>query len=304
MRVLVTGAAGFIGHHVSIRLSEAGHDVYALDNLMRPSKGTLKSLEDEGIPLIILDIRSSLLPEVLSRIKPDAIVHSAALVDVEESWRRPLLYDSINARGTLLLSRAAIKSGSRRLIYFSSAAVYGDPLELPLNEDHPARPISPYGASKLSGEVYLMAMERIGLRPASLRLFNVYGKGQCAGVVSRFLEQASHGGPLTVFGDGRQTRDFVFVEDVADAVLAALGSEDVCICNVGSGREVSVLELAESVMRVLGRRLEIEHGPARPGDIRRSVADIGRSWEVLGWRPRMDLEEGLARMGSGLHRHV
>lgn len=285
--VAVTGCAGFIGFHAARRLLERGYRVLCIDDLSRGDPARVEELKRAGAVVEIADVRE------LELLEAGAVVHAAALISVEESWEKPLLYHEVNAAGTLRTLLAALRAGARRFVYVSSAAVYGEPAKLPIPEDHPTRPISPYGASKLAGEKYVEVYSG-RLRAVVLRLFNVYGPGQnreYAGVVAKFLERAKAGLPPIIFGDGEQTRDFVHVEDVAAAVEWALAVEP-GVYNIGTGTPTRIRDLAKLVMEIYGVGGEPIYAPPRPGDIRHSYADIGRAM-ARGWRPRVRLEEGL-----------
>uniref|UniRef100_A0A7C2BKC3 NAD-dependent epimerase/dehydratase family protein n=1 Tax=Thermosphaera aggregans TaxID=54254 RepID=A0A7C2BKC3_9CREN len=216
MKVLVTGGAGFIGHHIALHLDREGFEVSVLDSLQRANPLAITRLRESGIPLIVGDVRT--FQEYGGF---DIVVHAAALVNVEESIRNPLEYYDVNIMGTARVGYECSKN-KIRLIYLSSAAVYGEPVKTPVSERDPVNPLSPYGLSKLVGEQILGNYSRIyGLKHVSLRLFNVYGPGQnpsYAGVISRFLTNAIEGKSLEIYGDGFQTRDFIHVEDVARVV--------------------------------------------------------------------------------------
>lgn len=292
IRVLITGGAGFIGHNVALHLLSRGYDVVVLDNLERASRWALERLEGHGIRIVKHDVRH---PIDLRGF--DVVIHCAAYVDVEESFSKPAEYFYNNVVGTASIAKASSDSGSI-FIYISSASVYGDPKVIPIPEDHVIRPISPYGASKAMGEEVVKLYSRIyGLKYVTLRLFNVYGPGQnpsYAGVIARFVESASMGRPPTIYGDGSQTRDFIHVLDVARAIELAIERRPLGeVINIGSGRSISILELAKTVMRLAG----IEGGPVferrRPGDIMHSCADIRKARELLGFEPRISLEDGI-----------
>lgn len=280
---MVTGGAGFVGSHVAAYLVERGFKVVAVDNLERAS--AVKRLEEAGVPLVVGDVRSVDLPP------SDAVVHAAAYISVDESWERPYDYMWNNAAATARVAKRCAEAGAR-LVYISSAAVYGEPQRLPIDESHPTRPLSPYGLSKLAGE---QIAQMLAPGAAVLRLFNVYGPGQTgpyAGVVSKFIERAKRGLPPVIYGDGSQTRDFVHVADVAQFVEVVLDRGAAGVFNVGTGRAVSIRELAAIVMRLAGLGGEPLYGPPRPGDIKYSAADVTKA-KLLGWRPQIPLEEGL-----------
>jgi len=283
VRVVVTGGAGFVGSHVAVWLAERGFKVVAVDSLERAS--AVRRLEEAGVPLVVGDVRFVDLPPA------DAVVHAAAYISVEESWERPYDYMWNNAAATAKVAKQCAERGAR-LVYISSAAVYGEPVRLPISEDHPTRPLSPYGLSKLAGE---RVVEMLTPGAAVLRLFNVYGPGQTgpyAGVITKFLERARRGLPPVIYGDGGQTRDFVHVSDVARFVEVVLDRGASGVFNVGSGRAVSIRELAGFVMSLAGLDGGPVYAPPRPGDIKHSVADITKA-RGLGWEPRVGIEEGL-----------
>jgi UDP-glucose 4-epimerase len=302
LRVLVTGATGFIGSHLCLRLLDLGMEVHGLDDLSRGSLKRAKILKNSGMSLHKADVRDwATVHEVLHEVKPDAVIHLAALISVEESIRMPELYMEVNAEGTRNIVRAASNVGSGRLIYASSAAVYGNPIRLPITEDHPTSPLSPYGLSKLMGERYVTS-EFIGReKPVILRIFNVYGPGQnpeYAGVITKFMERLSQGDPPIIFGDGEQTRDFIHVDDVVEAFIRSLDTplNETAVLNVGSGRPFKIIELARMMIRLYGLNVEPIHVPPRPGDVRGSYADISLAKRLLGWNPKISLEEGLRRL--------
>lgn len=301
-RVLVTGGAGFIGSHVCDAFAADGWSVTALDDL---SSGREENLS-AGIDLVVADIRS---PEAAALIRDggfEVVSHHAAQIDVRISVERPDHDASINIMGLLNLLEAAVAGGVRRFLYVSSGGVvYGEPEDLPVSETAPKQPLSPYGVSKLTGEHYLHFYRQIhGLESVSLRYSNVFGPRQDphgeAGVVAIFGRSVLEGRQLTIFGDGEQTRDYVYVGDVAQANLLAArvdvsGSEtiDDVAYNVGTGVETSVNELVSGVMRVAGKQVPVEGAPARPGELLRSCLDPSRL-EALGWRRRGGLDDGLA----------
>jgi len=294
MRVLVTGGAGFIGSHLVALLAERGFKVRVLDNFSRSSV----NLEDlGGVEVVVGDVRDY---DVVSKATRgvDVVVHLAALTDASESLEIPGEYLEVNVGGTLNVCRAA--RGVESLIYASSAAVYGDAL-VPVSEESPTRPISPYGASKLAGEAYVWAYSRVnGYKPVVLRLFNVYGPRQSrgyAGVISEFVRRAVRGLDLIVYGDGLQTRDFIHVRDVVELIAGIVERGGVSgVYNIGSGAPVRIIDLAHMVIRVAGSTSRIVHGPPRPGDIRYSQADISRAARELGFKPRVALEDGLREL--------
>ncbi len=296
LKAIVTGGAGFIGSHVAEALISRGYEVIVLDDL---STGDVKNVP-EGAVFVKGDVsRAEDLARVRDLVHGDeaVIAHLAALVSVPEAMQRPLKAFEVNVIGTVNVIELA-RQLDAYVVVASSAAVYGDPPSLPVSEDTPTRPMSTYGASKLASEAAALAMasER-GIRASALRLFNVYGPrmrpGPYAGVVLKFLSAALLGTTPEVYGDGMNTRDFVYVSDVAEAFASSIERRAVGVFNVGTGSETSVLELLEIVSRVTGVQLRPAFRPPRPGDIRRSVADVRRAREALAWSPRVPLEEGL-----------
>ncbi len=307
-RVLVTGGAGFVGSHVCDAHLAAGWEVTAVDDL---SSGRRENVP-EGAELVELDIRSPAL-RVLMRERGFRLVnHHAAQIDVRRSVAEPRHDASINVDGLLNLLEGARETGVERFVYVSSGGVvYGDSDELPIRRTARKLPVSPYGVSKLAGEHYLFSYHAVhGLEYAALRYSNVYGPRQDphgeAGVVAIFARRLLGGDPVLIFGDGEQTRDYVYVEDVAAAnVLVSrvelpvpAGLDDVAF-NVGTGIETSVNELARTMIEISGTESEAEYRPARPGELRRNALDASEL-EGLGWRPRYSLAEGLERT----YRHI
>lgn len=296
MRVLVTGGAGFIGSHVVDRLLAEGFQVTVLDDL---SHGKRENL-DPAAELIVGDIRDAeMVDQIVSR-GFDAIVHLAAQKSVMQSMRNPRQDADINILGTLNLLASAIKHGVQRFSFASTGgALYGETDQRPTREDHHTNPESPYGMSKLAGETYIRhAARNSDLRVAILRLANVYGPRQDSsgegGVVAIFCEKAKANEPVLIFGDGDQTRDYVYVGDVADAfVLSLAAAAKSIVANIGTGVETSVNDLAASVGSVNGSLLRTSTQPARPGEIRFSALDNRHARETLGWTPRTSIEEGL-----------
>jgi UDP-glucose 4-epimerase len=295
MRVLVTGGAGFIGGHSCRLLLERGHEVTAADDL---SSGRRENMP-AGAALHVVDVRSAELAQLIERFRPDAVLHLAAQMDVRKSVADPLFDASVNVLGTLNALEASRRAGARRFVLASSGgAIYGEQETFPATESHPRRPASPYGVSKLCGEEYLELYARAhGISALSLRYANVYGPAQNphgeAGVVAIFLQRLLSGSEPLINGDGEQTRDFVYVEDVARINCAAVESQVPGAINVGTGRETSVNEIARICAQYAGWTRPIRHGPEKPGEQRRSVIDAGAAREQLGWEPGFDLERGL-----------
>ena len=298
MKVLVTGGAGFIGSHVVDRCVEAGHDVAVVDDL---STGRREQVH-AAARLRVADIRNPALDDVFRAETPEAVIHLAAQASVGRSVANPHLDADINIMGSINLLECCRRAGARRVVYVSTGgAGYGNTNVIPTPEDHPARPVSPYGVSKVAAEVYLGCWEALhGLRGITLRLANIYGPRQDphgeAGVVAIFTDRLLRGEPCMINGDGLQTRDYVYVGDVADAALLALERSEVTgPVNIGTGVETSVVSLFERLRAAAGCRGEARHGPPRPGEQRRSLLDASRARGVLGWVPRVTLDEGLRR---------
>jgi UDP-glucose 4-epimerase len=297
-RVLVTGGAGFIGRALTARLVREGARVTVLDDL---SSGDARRLD----PAARLIEGSVTDPAVVSEAvaEADAVFHLAAIASVAKCNEDLAASHRVNLGGFVnLLEAAAARTSRPALVYASSAAVYGDNPDAPLAETAQTRPLSPYGADKLGCELHASAAATVhGVRSTGLRFFNVYGPGQdpgspYSGVISRFHRAASLGEGVTIFGDGRQTRDFVFVGDVVEALLAAAGrreGEASEVLNVCTGRETAVLDLAGLLSGLTGQPVPVTHAPGRAGDIRRSSGDPARLARTLGLRPSTGLAEGL-----------
>lgn len=302
MHVLVTGGAGFIGSHVVERLLKAGKSVRVLDNLSTGKRENLDS-GHRDLEVVIGDIADRAVVERCAA-GCDGIIHLAAVASVQASVETPVATHQSNFDGTLNLLEAARHHGVRRFLYASSAAVYGDAAERPVQEDARLNPLSPYAADKLAGEHYLgFYVRRHRLNATVFRFFNIYGPRQdpsspYSGVISIFSKCARAGEPVTIFGDGEQTRDFVFVADLVEVLLQSLARDDLAgeVMNVGRGAECSLLELLAELERLNGRKLERRHAPARSGDIRFSRADVGRLRARVGYIPRTTLGEGLERL--------
>lgn len=300
---LVTGGCGFIGSHLAEALVRGGARVRVLDNLSSGRRENLDAVRGD-IELVEADVRDA---DAVRRAAAgiDGIFHEAALVSVFDSVQRPRDNHDINSTGTLNVLLAAREAGVRRVVFASTAAVYGNDPELPKRETMRPSPESPYAVAKLSGEHYLRLFHTLyGLETVSLRYFNVFGPRQdprspYSGVVSRFVECVRSGRPPVVFGDGLQSRDFVFVRDVVQANLLAMESATAGrgdVCNVASGRTASLLDLLAALASLTGRDLAPVFEPARAGDIRHSSAAIEKAVTGLGYRPAYGLEKGLREL--------
>ena len=292
MRVLVTGGAGFIGSHVVDALVIRGDEVAVVDNL---ATGKRENIRDNAT-LHVRDIREP-LEDLFDEIGPEAVFHLAAQADVRVSTERPHEDAEVNVLGTVRVLEAARRHGAQVVFSSTGGAIYGE-CDGPAKETAALRPVSPYGTSKLAGEEYLRTYNRLyETMHVALRYGNVYGPRQDphgeAGVVAIFLGALAAGEQANIFGDGTQTRDYVYVGDVARATVSALGQEG-GVFNVGTGREVSVLELYDLCRRAAGASADAEHAPARLGELQRSVLDPGLAAEQLGFTAMVELEDGLA----------
>lgn len=294
MKILVTGGAGFIASHIVDRLVQEGHDVVVVDNL---SAGNMANV-NPGCKFYQADITDRHLGEVFARERPQIVIHHAAQIDVSKSVNNAVSDATVNILGTVNLLDCCIRYGVEKIIYASSAAVYGTPGYLPIDEKHPVCPISNYGVSKHTPEHYLKIYGELhGLAYTVLRYANVYGPRQGTmgegGVICIFANKLLAGKPAVIFGDGSQTRDFVYVDDIVSANVCALKRGDGRIFNIGSGVKISVNELSGQFKHLLGAPTDAVYAEPRPGDIEHSVFDVSRAAEVLGWRPRWTLADGL-----------
>ena len=298
--VLVTGGAGFIGSHLVAALLARGQRVRVLDDFSAGRREFLPA--HPALEVVAGDLRD---PETLRRVVPgvELVFHQGALRSVPRSVEDPYAYHDVNVTGTLRLLLAAREARVRRVVCASSSSVYGDQPVLPLHEELRPQPISPYGASKLIGEYYCANFSRhYGLETVSLRYFNVYGPRQdpaseYAAVVARFIQSALRDQPLEIDGDGGQTRDFTYVGNVVEANLAAAEAPGMAgdVFNIACGERLSVLDIADALEEVLGRRLARRHTPARPGDVRDTLADVSRAGARLRYVPAVQFKEGLRR---------
>lgn len=297
MKVLVTGGAGFIGSHVCDEFVRAGHEVIALDNLSSGKKENL----DPKVRLAVLDIRSAEAAELIKREKPQVLCHLAAQMDVRRSVEDPRFDAEANILGFINLLEAARQSEVKKVIFSSTGgAIYGEQDVFPAPESHPTRPVSPYGVSKASGELYLgYYRAQYGLPYVALRYANVYGPRQNphgeAGVVAIFSQRLVTGQPCTIFGPGTQTRDFVFGPDVARANYLAFEKDYVGAVNIGTGIETNINELYQLLAEAAGSGAKATHAPGKPGEQQRSCIDNSLAKKVLGWSPAVGLKEGLQR---------
>ncbi len=291
MKILVTGAAGQLGSYLVEHLSKE-HEVTGLD---------LREPDIDMENFVKGDVKDYRLGMDSCKGR-DVIIHTAAQVSVDRSISDPLMDAKENILGTINMLEAATKTMASQFIYVSSAAIFGNPLKVPLDESHPTKPLSPYGVSKLAGEHYVFAFqETYGLKATSIRPFNIFSPRQdpqspYSGVITKFVELAREEKPLIVHGDGSQTRDFVHASDVIKMIELSIGNEKAYgqTFNCGTGKAISISELANIINELTGNKSEIEHGESRKGDITHSQADITKARELLGYQPSVGLKEGLA----------
>jgi UDP-glucose 4-epimerase len=303
MRVfLVTGGAGFIGSHLTVRLLAEGHGVRVFDNFSTGSPRNVPDVTGSRLDVVHGDVRD--LP-ALERAAAGvtAIFHQAAMRSVPRSVLDPLGANENNVTGTLQVFEAARRAGVRRVVYASSSSVYGDRPDLPKQEDHPLSPVSPYAVSKAAGEQYGRVWHRLyGVETVGLRYFNVFGPRQdpaseYAAVIPKFILWALQTVPLEVHGDGRQSRDFTYIDNVVDANVLAATAPDVGgeVFNVGCGARTSLLDIIARLEGLLGRALERRHTPSRSGDVAHTLADVSKAKQRLGYVPAVNFDDGLAR---------
>lgn len=297
MKIIVTGAAGFIASHIVDAYIERGHEVFIFDDLSTGQKPNI----NPKAALHQVDIAEPKAAKLIEQIRPDALNHHAAQMDVRHSVADPMFDAQVNILGFLNMLEACKNVGVKKVIFASSGgAVYGEQETFPASEDHPTQPASPYGVSKRAGELYLSYYRQVFAVPyIALRYANVYGPRQStqgeAGVVAIFIASLLAGKSPVINGDGKQTRDYVYVGDVVDANVAALESPHFGEINIGTGVETDVETLFQLLRRGAGSSLEPRHGPAKIGEQRRSCLAAGRALQDLGWRPQVSLREGLER---------
>jgi nucleoside-diphosphate-sugar epimerase len=307
-RVLVTGGAGFIGSHLVDGLMSGGFDVVVLDDL---SSGRRENLSVHfGKPNFCLvegDVRDEVdVKKALEGV--DVVFHLAAIVSVDFSVKDPLLVNEVNVGGTLNVLRESLKAGVKRFVYASSCVVYGESVNMPINEEHRTRPMSPYGVSKLASEYHCRVFYGVfGFETVCLRFFNVYGSrqviGPYSGVIMKFIDTLKRGEEPIIYGDGEQTRDFVFVRDVVDACLRGMRCKN-CVgetINVGSGVETSINRLADVLIELfVSRDVKPVFAEPKAGDIRRSYADLNKAKTLLGYKAKTSLRKGLSLLLRGV----
>jgi UDP-glucose 4-epimerase len=305
MKVLVTGGAGFIGSNLVRTLLEQGDEVRVLDNFSTGSRANLNGL---GVEIVEGELRS--YERVHNAVRGvEVVYHLGALGSVPRSVQDPLTSNAVNVEGTLNVLLAARDEGVRRVVYSSSTSVYGSARSLPTREDSTPDPISPYGVAKLAAERYCVAFSRVyeAFESVVLRYFNVFGprqspSSQYAAVVPIFITAIAAGRPITIHGDGEQSRDFTYVENVVGATISAAGADGASgrVFNIAGGAPASVNHVADTIGEILGRPVEKVFGPSRAGDIRDSWADLTAAREVLGYDPAVSLEEGLRLTAEAL----
>lgn len=300
MKVLVTGGAGFIGSNIVDALILAGHDVVVIDNLYM---GRMKNLHPKA-KFYLMDLRADELEKVFALEKFDVVYHEAAQMDVRRSVENPIFDAQVNVLGTLNVLQNSVKNGVKKVVFASTGgAIYGEQDYFPADEKHPNRPVSPYGITKLTVEKYLYFYKlTYGLQHVILRYANVYGPRQNphgeAGVVAIFIEKMLMGEQPIINGDGKQTRDFVFVEDVVRANLLAIDYPESDVFNVGTAIETDVNAIFQALNKIVGKNIPETHGPAKEGEQQRSVIDYSKAKERLGWEPKVSLQEGLRKTVS------
>ena len=300
MKIVVTGGAGFIGSNIADAYIDRGHEVHIIDNF---STGQMMHVNRKAI-LHRLDITDAAAVSLIERLRPDLLSHHAAQMDVRHSVADPAYDARVNILGFINMLEACKRAGVKKVVFASSGgAVYGEQDMFPAPEDHPTRPASPYGVSKRAGELYLSYYRQaFGLPYIALRYANVYGPRQSAkgeaGVVAIFATALLAEKAPVINGDGRQTRDYVYVGDVVAANLAALECSYVGPVNIGTGVETDVVEIFEQLRSAAGRTVEAVHGPAKVGEQRRSSLDTRLASQVLGWKPEVALADGLRRTAA------
>ena len=291
----MTGGAGFIGRHLVCFLLNNHHKVTVYDNLSNSSKNTLNLLTKKGAQIIKGDILNY---DKLTKSSKgfDLAIHLAARIDVAESASHPEKVKNVNIDGTSNVLKCCIENNIKKIIFSSSAAVYGNS-DVTVTENTKTSPLSPYGTSKISAENQIKKMAKNNLEYVILRLFNIYGKRQSrqyAGVITKFVDSISRDSPLVIYGDGKQTRDFVSISDVIDAFYCAIKTDSSGTYNIASGKSISINELAKMILDISGKETEIEYKSEKKEDIRYSDADIALARQELGFSPKVGLKEGLS----------
>jgi len=296
VKFVITGGAGFIGSHIAKHLVEKNHDVTVIDNLSRGRLENLSKIKEEIVfkKMDILDFDS--LKEVI--FNSDGIFHQAALTSVPESFTQKEKYHNVNVKGTENIFKLA-KEFSKKVVYASSSSIYGNTTTIPIHENSEKNPINPYGVTKLDDEKLAKKYHNLGLSVIGLRYFNVYGIGQTndyAGVITKFIDQINLNKSPIIFGDGTHTRDFISVEDIAKANLLSMESKtDFSFLNVGTGISTSIKELAEVMIELSGKKMEINYDDLPLGDVKDSLADVSLAKRLINWNYETSLKTGLKK---------
>lgn len=302
MKFFVTGGAGFIGRHLVNALLTGKNEITIYENFSNSNTDNIKDVLQAGATLVRGDLTNfKLLKKSLA--DTDYVIHLAAKIDIAESIRHPEKSNEINVVGSINLLKACVESEVQNIVVASSAAVYGNPSSVPVTEKTVPNPVSPYGADKLAMEYYVKAFSNVfNLNAISLRFFNVYGKGQSgayAGVITKFMNNIENNKPLTIFGNGKNTRDYVYIDDLIQGItksLKKIKGKRGAVYNIASGRSISVNELAQLMLFVYGKKLKIIHEPPRKGDLLHSAASIILAKKELGYCPKFDLKKGLTKL--------
>jgi UDP-glucose 4-epimerase len=302
MKIFVTGGAGFIGRHLVSALLKGQNDITIYENFSNSTTNEIKDILNSGANLVRGDLTNfKLLKKSLT--DADYVIHLAAKIDIAESIKHPEKSHEINVVGSINLLKACVENRIENVIAASSAAVYGDPKTVPVTEETVPNPVSPYGADKLAMEYYVKAFcNAFDLNGISLRFFNVYGKGQSsvyAGVITKFMNKIENDKPLTIFGDGKNTRDYVYIDDLIQGITKALRKikgKKGAVYNIASGNSISVNELAKVMLSVYGKKLKIIHEPPRKGDLLHSAASISLAQKELSYFPKFNLKKGLMKL--------
>mgnify|MGYP000922517681 CR=1 FL=1 len=304
LKILVTGGAGFIGSHITDRLLSEGHEVVVVDNF---STGHVANVSDKAT-LVELDICNQGIVEIFEDLVPDVVIHCAAQASVYSSVNNPQLDARINILGGINVCKASNKVGCKQFIYITTGgALYGDPEYLPCDEDHPIRPISGYGLSKWTLENYLNLLLPDSIHLDVLRLANVYGPRQDpigeAGVIAKFIHSMLRGKLVTIFGDGDQTRDFIYVSDVARICSMLLEKPDPVVINVGTGVDITIKDFAYKIKECVGYKGDLVFDKSRPDGVKQKVLDVSKLTH-LGWKPKLTLDEGLVKYCQWFSKNV